>query len=146
VSNPLPGYEVTTPYGVRGSWAAGYHTGDDYSTHGKTGVPVRPSRKGRVVEVGEPWGPAYGLTLVMEGRLKRVRVGYCHLSSVRVHVGDVVGPATVVAYTGRSADGPSSTDRVAGHVSTTEGHRHLQPCLSGSVPTRETEGMVITDG
>jgi murein DD-endopeptidase MepM/ murein hydrolase activator NlpD len=102
VSNPLPGYEVTTPYGVRGSWAAGYHTGDDYSTHGKTGVPVRPSRKGRVVEVGEPWGPAYGLTLVMEGRLKRVRVGYCHLSSVRVHVGDVVGPATVVAYTGNT--------------------------------------------
>lgn len=100
--NPLPGYSVTTPYGVPGPWAAGFHTGDDYSTHGVTGVPVRPSRRGRVVAVGEPWGAAYGLHVVLEGKLRLIRVGYCHLSHVRVHEGDVVGPDTVIGYSGNS--------------------------------------------
>jgi murein DD-endopeptidase MepM/ murein hydrolase activator NlpD len=100
--NPIPPLRVTTPYGQLGDWKAGYHTGDDYSTHGATGVPVRPARRGTVVAIGEPWGPAYGLTIVLEGRLKRIRHGYCHLGSTRVHVGDVVGPGTVMAYSGDS--------------------------------------------
>lgn len=29
-TNPVPGYRVTTPFGKKGSWSAGYHTGDDY--------------------------------------------------------------------------------------------------------------------
>jgi murein DD-endopeptidase MepM/ murein hydrolase activator NlpD len=100
--NPLPGYTVTTPYGRRGSWAAGYHTGDDYSTHGATGVPVRAARRGRVVGVGMPWGPAYGLHIVLEGKLGLIRHGYCHLSGTRVNVDDVVGPGTVIGYSGDS--------------------------------------------
>lgn len=100
--NPIPPYRVTTPYGVHGPWKAGYHTGDDYSTNGETGVPVRPSRRGTVVAVGEPWGPSYGVTVVLEGRLKRIRHGYCHLASIRVQVGDVVTPATIMAYSGNT--------------------------------------------
>src|SRR3954449_1630621 len=64
---PLPGFPVTTPYGVHGDWAAGYHTGEDRSTHGATGIPVRAARAGLVVSVGEQWGPAFGLVVVLEG-------------------------------------------------------------------------------
>ncbi|CAF1689300.1 unnamed protein product, partial [Adineta ricciae] len=28
---PIPGRSITTPFGKKGSWAAGYHTGDDYA-------------------------------------------------------------------------------------------------------------------
>jgi murein DD-endopeptidase MepM/ murein hydrolase activator NlpD len=100
--HPLPGYSVTTPYGVAGSWAAGYHTGEDYSTHGKTGVPVRAARGGRVRSVGSAWGDAYGLTVVVEGRLRKIHVGYCHLSRSVVQVGDVVRAGQVLAYSGNS--------------------------------------------
>lgn len=102
--NPIPPYRVTTPWGVAGAWKAGYHTGDDYSTHGEVGVPVRPARRGTVVATGSPWGRAYGETIVLEGRLKRIRHGYCHLSGIRVHVGDVITPATIMGYSGSTGN------------------------------------------
>jgi murein DD-endopeptidase MepM/ murein hydrolase activator NlpD len=100
--NPLPGYHITTPYGQPGSWAAGYHTGDDYSTNGVTGVPVRPARLGRVVSTDNAWGDSYGKHIVIEGRLGLIRHGYCHLDGIRVHPGDKVGPGTVIGYSGNS--------------------------------------------
>lgn len=102
--NPIPPYRVTFPYGSPGPYKAGYHTGDDYSTHGETGIPVRPARRGTVVAIGNPWGPAYGTTIVLEGRLHRIRHGYCHLSSTRVQLGDVIGPGTVMAYSGATGN------------------------------------------
>src|SRR3954469_20888683 len=69
---------------------AGYHTGDDYSTHGNTGVPVKAARGGWVVSVTGTWGASYGIHLIVEGRHRRIRVGYCHLSSVAVQLGDWV--------------------------------------------------------
>lgn len=85
---PLPGYVVTTPFGVPGSWAAGYHTGEDYSTHGSTGKRVEATRAGRVVGVGNVWGSDYGKQVVVESG--GVRHGYCHLSGIAVDVGDQV--------------------------------------------------------
>lgn len=98
--NPCPGHWVTTPYGVPGDWAAGYHTGDDYSTHGVIGVPIHSTWTGRVWAVGTPWGRDYGLQVVIVGLLGRIRMGYCHLSSAEVSPGDLVHRRTLVGYSG----------------------------------------------
>lgn len=90
MTHPLPGYAVTTPYGVPGRWLAGFHTGEDYSTHGATGVPVLATHKGTVVSVTGTWGAAYGLHVIVEGPRRRVRQGYCHLSIVDVDLGELV--------------------------------------------------------
>jgi murein DD-endopeptidase MepM/ murein hydrolase activator NlpD len=106
-TNPLgAGYWVTTAYGVRGEWAAGYHTGDDYSTRGRTGVPVRSTWPGWVWAVGTPWGRDYGLQVIIVGPLRRIRMGYCHLSSVAVRPGDLVQKGALL---GRSGDTGRST-------------------------------------
>jgi murein DD-endopeptidase MepM/ murein hydrolase activator NlpD len=95
-------FPVTTPYGTPGRWAAGYHTGDDYSTRGIVNVPVRATRAGTVVAVGRPWGPAYGLTVVIEGPRRRVRHGYCHLSGTTITVGTRVVAGQVIAGSGNT--------------------------------------------
>jgi murein DD-endopeptidase MepM/ murein hydrolase activator NlpD len=100
--NPLPGYAVTTPYGVPGPWMAGHHTGDDYSTHGQTGVPVYAARAGTVVSVTGTWGASYGVHVIVEGRRRRVRVGYCHVSSSAVALGQWVRAGELLAYSGNT--------------------------------------------
>src|SRR3954451_2509057 len=100
--DPLPGFPVTTPYGVHGDWAAGYHTGEDRSTHGATGIPVRAARAGLVVSVGHQWGDAFGLVVVLEGQKWHIRHGYCHLSAAAVEPGHMVSGGSVIAYSGNS--------------------------------------------
>jgi murein DD-endopeptidase MepM/ murein hydrolase activator NlpD len=100
--NPIPPWKITTRYGTPGEWAAGYHTGVDYATGGQTGYPVRATRPGRVVSVGNAWGSAYGLHVVLEGRRGRIRAGYCHLSWIRLHVGDEVLAGTVIGDSGNT--------------------------------------------
>jgi murein DD-endopeptidase MepM/ murein hydrolase activator NlpD len=106
VPNPVPPFGVTTPWGVPGDWAAGYHTGDDYSTHGQVGIPVYSTHKGRVVAVGEPWGRAYGLHVVVLGYLGFTEIGYCHLSVATVRPGQRVARGQLV---GRSGDSGRTT-------------------------------------
>jgi murein DD-endopeptidase MepM/ murein hydrolase activator NlpD len=97
VPAPLGPLPITTPYGTPGDWAAGYHTGDDYSTYGRIGLPVHATHAGRIVSTFGSWGSAYGLHVVTLGRLGVIEVGYCHLSvtSVRqgswVRVGEIIG-------------------------------------------------------
>jgi len=100
VPSPIPPYVVTTPWGVPGEWSAGYHTGDDYSTHGVLGVPVRATQRGRVVSTSGLWGAAYGIHVVTLGFLGWTRVGYCHLSSVAVRPGDRVVVGQVLGHSG----------------------------------------------
>jgi murein DD-endopeptidase MepM/ murein hydrolase activator NlpD len=102
VPNPIPPYVVTCPYGTVGQWAAGYHTGDDYSTHGRIGVPVRATHAGTVVAGTGPWGSAYGLHVVTLGPLRLVEVGYAHLSAVAVRAGDRVRAGDVIGYSGNT--------------------------------------------
>jgi len=100
MANPIPPYVITTPWGTPGEWSAGYHTGDDYSTHGRLGVPVLATHRGRVVGVNGPWGPAYGNHVVTLGPFRVIQVGYCHLSSVAVRVGDLVTVGQVLGHSG----------------------------------------------
>jgi len=73
VTNPVPGHRVTTPYGKKGSWAAGYHTGDDYAA--PAGTPVVAAASGSVVRNGRD--QAYGW--YVEIQTGQVRHRYCHL-------------------------------------------------------------------
>jgi murein DD-endopeptidase MepM/ murein hydrolase activator NlpD len=92
MANPIPPFVITTPFGKPGSWAAGYHTGDDYSTRGQQGIAVKAAVGGKVISVGTAaWGSSYGIHVVVESDFKRrVRHGYCHLSKASVKVGQSV--------------------------------------------------------
>jgi murein DD-endopeptidase MepM/ murein hydrolase activator NlpD len=98
--NPIPPYVVTTPYGTPGMWAAGYHTGDDYSTHGRVGVRVYATHGGRVVDVSGVWGAAYGTHVVVLGPFGIIEVGYCHLSTVLVRRGQRIRRGQLVGLSG----------------------------------------------
>jgi murein DD-endopeptidase MepM/ murein hydrolase activator NlpD len=102
--NPIPPYMVTCPYGTPGPWAAGYHTGDDYSTHGVQGVPVRATRRGRVVSTWGLWGAAYGLHVVILGPAGLIQHGYAHLSSIAVRQGSYVTKGQVIGHSGATGN------------------------------------------
>jgi murein DD-endopeptidase MepM/ murein hydrolase activator NlpD len=104
MSNPIPPYKITTPYGKRGSWAAGYHTGDDYSTNGKTGVPVKAAHAGVVSSTGNAWGSSYGIHVVLSHPKFGVRAGYCHLRSVKVKSGQKVKKGQILGYSGNTGN------------------------------------------
>jgi len=95
-------HTVTTAYGVPGSWAAGYHTGEDYSTHGATGVRVNATRAGRVVGTGNAWGSDYGKQVIVES--DGIRHGYCHLSSIAVSVGQDVDAGDKLGGSGNTGN------------------------------------------
>jgi murein DD-endopeptidase MepM/ murein hydrolase activator NlpD len=102
MANPVPPFKITTPFGKRGGWAAGYHTGDDYSTNGRQGVPVRAAKAGKVTSVGNVWGSSYGIHVVVQSH--SIRHGYCHLSRVRVRAGQNVKKGQLLGYSGNTGN------------------------------------------
>jgi murein DD-endopeptidase MepM/ murein hydrolase activator NlpD len=105
MTNPIPPYQITTPFGTRGSWAAGYHTGDDYSTHGEIGKIVRAAKSGTVISTGNAWGSSYGIHVVIEHRHgENIRMGYCHLSRVSVRPGQVVRRGQIIGRSGNTGN------------------------------------------
>ena len=105
MAHPIPGFRVTTAWGTEGDWQAGYHTGDDYSTHGRIGIPVHATKDGTVVVVSQGsggWGDPYGKHVVVESG--DVRHGYCHLSRIRVRVGDTVAAAERLGLSGNTGN------------------------------------------
>jgi murein DD-endopeptidase MepM/ murein hydrolase activator NlpD len=100
--NPIPPFVVTHPYGTPGPYAAGFHTGDDYSTHGQVGVPVYATHRGRVVllhplDIGD-----YGIYVATLGPLRRVQVRYCHLSHATAYLGEWVRAGQLLGYSGNT--------------------------------------------
>lgn len=92
---------VTCPFGYKGSWAAGYHTGIDYRA--PIGTPIMATKKGKVVFAGTGgWGPAYGKHVILQSwhRGRRVRHMYAHLSGIRVRPGQKVLAGGVVGRSG----------------------------------------------
>lgn len=126
--NPIPGFQVTTPFGSRGeSWSCdkqdgkGVHTGDDYSTSGKIGFDVLATADGEVVIVARGqggWGSAFGNHVVIESG--NVRHGYCHLSKIFVHHGQQVTAGRRIGLSG-------NTGNVVGSIGPFEGaHLHYE--------------------
>ncbi len=94
---PVPGKPVTTPFGKKGSWAAGYHTGDDYAC--ATGTSVRATASGTVINAN--WGADYGTHIVLEYP-GGVRALYAHLSKKSVSAGQKVQAGQEIGKSGNT--------------------------------------------
>ncbi len=102
--NPIPNHEITTPFGVPGSWAWGSHTGADIAADENTGV--FSATPGVVVETGvTSWGDAYGDRSVIVETPDGVHILYAHLNDCYVGVGQEVqenSPIGIVGQRGRA--------------------------------------------
>jgi murein DD-endopeptidase MepM/ murein hydrolase activator NlpD len=99
---PIPPWVITCPFGTAGAWAAGYHTGDDYSTRGRIGVAVLATHEGLVLGEAYSWGAAYGIHVITWGRWRRIRVGYAHLSDAVARPGEHVRVGDLIGYSGNT--------------------------------------------
>jgi len=94
---PLPSqYKATGSFGVRGSWAAGYHTGTDFAA--PAGTPVYAVYDGSI-EIGG-WGSAYGNHVLL--KVGKNKYGFCHLSKISVHGGQKVTVGTKLGEVGQT--------------------------------------------
>lgn len=100
VESPVPGYDVTYPFGVENSsYAAGFHTGEDRAApHGRK---VVAPKQGVVVRADDNGG-AYGnwIQIRIQGH---VHV-FCHLSDIDVHVGERVRPGERIGNVGSTGN------------------------------------------
>lgn len=104
MTRPVPG-EVTCDYGVKGSWALGWHPGVDFRA--PVGTEVRCTYPGVVVGVGNVWGADYGVQVIVESTTasgRTVRHGYCHLSrtAAGVKVGSYAVAGTLLGFSGET--------------------------------------------
>lgn len=86
VASPVPGHKVGLPYGVKGSWAAGFHTGQDYPA--PTGTSVVAVRAGTIAWSNSDGGD-YGNWIGLNADNERLYL-YCHLSRRSVKKGEKV--------------------------------------------------------
>ena len=99
--SPVPSKVVTYPYGVKNSsYAAGYHTGEDYATPtGSMAVAVRSG----TIRWSNDNGGAYGKWMGLDADNGRTYV-YCHLSSRLFKAGDKVVAGQQIAKTGATGN------------------------------------------
>ncbi len=94
-TSPVATARVSAPYGIRGDWSAGHHTGIDLAV--PVGTPVRSVGSGEVVFAGS--SGAYGKAVT-------IRMGdgnytlFAHLSEIHVDEGDRVEAGTQVGESG----------------------------------------------
>jgi murein DD-endopeptidase MepM/ murein hydrolase activator NlpD len=103
IDTPFPGAVITTPYGVKGSWAAGFHTGQDYAC--PVGTPLRATWTGKVVAINA-WGAAYGLHVIYEQTINGVvcRTAYCHMSRIDIALNASTVPGTHLGLSGNTGN------------------------------------------
>ena len=102
MANPVPGYGITTPFGRRGHWAAGYHTGDDYAA--PRGTSVVATRFGKVIHVGwGGWSRAYGAHIILDNG-SGIHHMYAHLSRTYVRKGQVVQAGQLIGRVGSTGN------------------------------------------
>jgi len=98
MTSPVPGYKVTTSFGVPGSWAAGEHTGEDYAC--PVGTPVVAAAGGTIVKAGNQGD--YGNRIDIRCHVDSCEHSYSHLSRFHVKVGQVVGAGQMIGESGNT--------------------------------------------
>lgn len=97
---PVPGYSISTKYGVPGRyWASGYHTGVDYAA--PHGAPVVAAADGVVTSTG--WNGAYGNQVKIQHE-DGTTTTYAHMSSINVSVGQSVRAGDQVGKIGSTGN------------------------------------------
>lgn len=106
---PIKNGKVSFPYGAKYR-TGGIHKGVDYSC--KTGTPVYSAVSGVVVHAGKHvykkgWGFAFGLHVIVDNvrftdGSSGLWAGYCHLSEVKVRVGQRIKKGDVVGFSGNT--------------------------------------------
>ncbi|MFK4637160.1 murein DD-endopeptidase MepM/ murein hydrolase activator NlpD [Paenarthrobacter histidinolovorans] len=120
-TNPLPGAEVTSPYGPRGMVGsiggvlANFHYGMDFSTPGHAGTVVAPADLKITVATDTDTGTGSGTHVKGQTLDGKLTIGMYHMEtgSLRVKVGDTVAAGT-----------PIGTEGATGNV--TGRHLHLE--------------------
>ncbi|GAA2090109.1 hypothetical protein GCM10009801_54830 [Streptomyces albiaxialis] len=97
----LKAARVSQPYGVKGNWAAGHHTGIDLAV--PTGTPVRSVGTGTVVFAGRSGDYGKAVTIRMSDKKYTL---FAHLSTIAVKRGKAVRAGT---WLGRSGNTGRST-------------------------------------
>ncbi|MGW7572508.1 M23 family metallopeptidase [Streptomyces sp. NPDC054765] len=108
-------YRISAPYGMRGTWQAGHHTGIDLAL--RTGTRVRSVGSGTVVLARR--SGAYGKAVTIRMNDGRYTL-FGHLSRITVRPGQRVHARTRLGYSG-------STGRVTGphlHFEVRTGRRY----------------------
>ncbi len=135
---PVPGHPITNPFGVKGSWAAGYHTGSDIAC--PVGTRVVAMAPGRVIHVGwGGWDQAYGIHVVVQS--DGVQHGYCHLSSTSVQAGQSVSEGQLLGLSGNTGRSTGPHVHVEERVSPFGYFNHRRPELIGQELPRKGAGV-----
>lgn len=113
------GYKVTCPFGKPGSWAAGWHIGNDLV--GIEDKRIYPIAEG-VVQSINAHGSAYGKHVTVRHQDGRESL-YAHLSSVLVKKGQQVTTNTVLGIEGES--GNANGEHL--HLEVHDGGYHYPP-------------------
>lgn len=105
MTSPTALNHVTTPYGEKGDWVAGYHTGVDYRA--PAGTEIFATKGGKVMHAGTGgYGPAYGVHVIIQSYYWGVRRRhlYAHLSKSDVQVGEKVKAGQVIGLSGETGN------------------------------------------
>ena len=95
-------YKVTTKFGVAGPrWSSGRHEGIDYAA--PVGAVVVAPIAGKVVNVGQVWGDAFGQNSVLV-KVKGGHLLFAHLSSNSVKVGQALKVGDVIGKVGKDGN------------------------------------------
>lgn len=92
------GYRISTKFGVKGSWAAGYHSGLDIVGTGSK--QIHPINKGTVIGKNSK-GAAYGNHVLIKHPDGYISL-YAHMSTVYVKQGQSVTKNTVIGIEGET--------------------------------------------
>jgi murein DD-endopeptidase MepM/ murein hydrolase activator NlpD len=96
-TRPVTTVDVSAPYGIRGDWSAGHHTGVDLAV--PVGTTVRSVGSGEVVFAGR--SGAYGKAVTIRMADGNYTL-FAHLSKISVEEGDRVRAGTVVGESGNT--------------------------------------------
>jgi murein DD-endopeptidase MepM/ murein hydrolase activator NlpD len=96
-TSPVATSRVSAPYGIKGDWAAGHHTGIDLAV--PVGTPVRSVGSGEVVAAGTSGAYGKAVTIRMEDGNYTL---FAHLSEIYVTKGERVKAGTVLGVSGNT--------------------------------------------
>lgn len=101
---PVERVKINCGFGVRGSWAAGYHPGIDYDAN--TGTRIYATKGGRVQFIGtyNGYGQDYGHHIIIKSwhKYRNITHLYAHMSTSFVLPGQRVKAGQVIGLSGNT--------------------------------------------